>query len=201
MFSPMLGLCLATIVLGLSPGPAVFATVGRALGTDMKSVYLFILGIILGDLAFSLIAMLGLAALAAAWTPLFVVLKIVGGGYLVYLGVMSLKRSKKPELKMEYKERGWKLVTSGFFLTASNPKDLLFFIGFLPAFVDLKHPQFMQMFVASWVIVFSFLATLSFYALAANGARRWFQNENSIRILHGVAGVLMICAGVFVIVF
>jgi threonine/homoserine/homoserine lactone efflux protein len=199
MFNSMAGLFVATVVLGLSPGPAVFATVGRSLGTNIRSVGLFISGIVLGDLLFSMIAMLGLAGLAAAYAPLFATLKIAGGGYLVWLGAQSLRRSGRPGLKLEYDERGWQPVASGLMLTASNPKDLLFFVGFLPAFVNLKTPHWSEMIAASCVIVVAFLMTLSLYALAASRAREAFRNEKSIRALHAVAGLLMIGAGLFVV--
>ncbi len=193
-------LAVATIILGLSPGPAVFATIGRALNLGLRSTYLFIAGIIAGDLLFSLMAMLGLAVLAQKFAVLFIALKIIGGGYLVYLGIQSWRASSKIDVSVAVKENGWKLVTSGFLLTASNPKDLLFFVGFLPLFVDLKDGSFGEFFTASVVIVLSFLATLSFYAIAAHAVRGWFKNEKPVRILNKIAGTLMIGAG-FVVIF
>jgi threonine/homoserine/homoserine lactone efflux protein len=84
-------------------------------------------------------------------------------------------------------------------LTASNPKDLLFFVGFLPVFLDLQDPDPFEIFIASIVIVISFLATLSFYAVLASHARQWFKSKKSIIFLHRIAGTLMIGAGLFVI--
>ncbi|MCB1650876.1 MAG: LysE family translocator [Alphaproteobacteria bacterium] len=197
----MIALAIATVLLGLSPGPAVFATISRALALGLRPTYLFILGITLGDLCFSLLAMFGLAALAATYTGLFWGLKIIGGGYLVYLGMQNLRIAKKPDFSLSFKEKGWKLVTSGFLLTASNPKDLLFFVGFLPLFVDLEHPNIANIIIASCVIVASFLGTLSFYAILANSARQWFKSERAIHMLHIAAGILMIGAGAAVIFF
>ena len=196
--SAMLGLFVATAILGLSPGPAVFATIGRSLGQGQKPVFLFIIGIILGDLVFSLMAMLGLAALAATYGSIFTAVKIIGGLYLMYLGVQSWRDSNKAKIKTAYDEQGWKLVTSGFLLTASNPKDLLFFVGFLPAFMDLKAATFTDMFTASVIIVAAFIITLSFYALLAAQVRKKFSNERSIRLLHKIAGVMLVGVGIMV---
>jgi len=194
------GLAISTIILGLSPGPAVFATIGRSFALGLRPAYLFILGITLGDLLFSSLAMLGLAALAATYTPLFLALKIIGGGYLIFLGFQSWRDSGKSDLKLSFHEKGWSLIASGFLLTASNPKDLLFFVGFLPLFVDLKHPDGKEIILASCVIVAAFLTTLSFYAVLASHARKWFESSAAIRRLHQVAGVLMTIAGIAVIV-
>jgi threonine/homoserine/homoserine lactone efflux protein len=196
----MMALALATMALGLSPGPAVFATIGRSLALGLSPTYLFIFGIILGDLLFSLMAMLGLAAVAGTNTSLFLLLKIIGSCYLIFLGIQSWLDSRTPSFSQTSKESGWKLVISGFVLTASNPKDLLFFVGLLPLFVDLKSPDLWKILLASCVIVASFLVTLSFYAVLANSARKWFESNVTIRRVHQIVGVLLIAAGVTVIV-
>jgi threonine/homoserine/homoserine lactone efflux protein len=195
----IVGLAVSAIILGLSPGPAVFATVGRSFALGLRSAYLFILGIVLGDLLFSLMAMLGLAALASTYTPLFLLLKIIGGCYLIVLGVQSLRDSKTPDLKTPAQEKGRNLIASGFLLTASNPKDLLFFVGFLPIFVDLKSPGTWQIVLASCVIVVSFLVTLSFYAVLAHSVRNLFESSVAIRRFRQVAGILMLAAGIAVL--
>jgi threonine/homoserine/homoserine lactone efflux protein len=192
-------LAIATIILGLSPGPAVFATIGRSLSTGLGATYLFITGIILGDLLFSLMAMLGLAALATHYAGLFTTLKILGGGYLIYLGFLSFKTAQQSNTIQTYTETGVKLIASGFLLTASNPKDLLFFVGFLPLFMDLKNAGIAEMSIASIVICLSFILTLSFYALVANSVRAWFKSGRAVVWLHRVAGVLMLGVGVGVI--
>lgn len=194
-------LALATVILGLSPGPAVFATIGRSLSLRLGQTYLFITGIILGDIFFSLLAMSGLSALAIHYAPVFVALKIIGGGYLIYLGIQSLADTKYSELSMNFTEKGSCLVASGFLLTASNPKDLLFFVGFLPLFIDLKISSVGQMMLASGVIALAFTVTLSFYVLVASYARALFKSGDTVLWLHRITGILMIGVGVSVIFF
>ncbi len=196
----ILGLALATIILGLSPGPAVFATIGRALGMSLSRVYIFILGIVVGDAVFALLAMAGLAALAQQYTAIFTALKLIGGGYLIYLGVMSWKSSVQPRFDAVTHESAVRLFTSGFILTSGNPKDLLFFVGFLPLFIDLQTATFAQMAVAALVIVVAFAATLSVYALGATWVKQWFRNPQAMIWLNCVAGVMMIGVGIAVII-
>ncbi|MFH1158834.1 MAG: LysE family translocator [Pseudomonadota bacterium] len=194
-------LALATVILGLSPGPAVFATIGRSLSLRPGQTYLFITGIILGDILFSLLAMSGLSALAVHYAPVFVALKIMGGGYLIYLGIQGLADSKHSELSMNFTEKGAGLVASGFLLTASNPKDLLFFVGFLPLFIDLKTSGVGQMMLASGVIAIAFTVTLSFYVLVASYVRVSFKSGDTVLWLHRSAGILMMGVGAGVIFF
>ncbi len=194
----LITLALATAILGLSPGPAVFATIGRSLSLKLSATYLFICGIVIGDLVFALLAMLGLAAIAAQYTVIFLLLKIIGGAYLIYLGYQSWRSKKTKSIKTNYTESGTKLISSGFLLTASNPKDLLFFISFLPAFMDLENTSLIEMTAASIVITITFFITLSVYALSANAARQIFKKPNAILYLNRISGTLLILVGLIV---
>lgn len=196
----LFALAFATALLGLSPGPAVFATIGRALSLGLGSTYLFVIGIVAGDLVFALLAMFGLAVIASHYTIIFLILKIAGGSYLLYLGLKSWKSAKAKAFEKDFNEAGWKLVSSGFLLTASNPKDLLFFIGFLPAFMDLERSTITDFLTASIVIAVTFFATLSFYAISANRMRKLFKNPKAIMYLNRIAGVMLIAVGILVMV-
>lgn len=199
MLLTMFNLAIATAILGFSPGPAVFATIGRALSQGLAPTYLFILGIILGDLFFAFLAMVGLAALAAEYTILFTALKILGGCYMIYLGIKSWKQAKSMALQTQFDENKWQLVTSGFLLTASNPKDLLFFVSFLPAFLKLESITLGEIFVASVVITITFLLTLSFYAVMAHNIRNIFADGKNITLLNRIAGMMLVVVGIIIL--
>ena len=130
----IIGLSLAMMVLAASPGPGVFATVARSLASGFRPALAVICGIVLGDIIFLLLATFGLSVIAQALGDLFLVVKICGGAYLVFLGVKLWV--KKPELvSSKYEKRtglGWGNFTSGLVITLSNPKVILFYCGFLP---------------------------------------------------------------------
>lgn len=197
-----IGLVVATAVLGLSPGPAVFATLARAMCLPFKRVFIFISGIVLADFIFAMLAMCGVALLVSQHAEYFLILKYGGGLYLLYLGGRSLlsKASAKNIQKMK-EENGWKLFTSGFLLTAGNPKDLLFFVSFLPAFIDLETADTQQMAIAAALIVITFIATLSFYAGLVSWAGKLLQNPRIISWLDNIAGLILIGVGLMVIFF
>lgn len=197
----MLGLVTATALLGLSPGPAVFATIARAINLGLAQTYLFIAGIVVADFVFAMLAMLGLATLISQYEPAFIALKIAGGLYLLYLGWKAWRsagQSRKDQAVPP--ERGWQLFVSGFLLTASNPKDLLFFVSFLPAFVNLESPTLGSLVLPAALIVVTFIGTLSVYALGAYKVRAWLSNDKSVFWLNRIAAVTMAGVGVAVLV-
>ncbi len=197
--SSLFALAFATAILGISPGPAVFATIGRALSLNLKETYIFIIGIVIGDLTFALMAMLGLAAIANNFTFIFLALKVIGGSYLIYLGYKSWITAKIKEIKGKSEESRWKLLSSGFLLTASNPKDLIFFISFLPAFMNLKDATIIDIATASMVIAITFFLTLSAYAILADRARNLFSDKIAMTYLNRGAGIMLATVGLLVI--
>lgn len=196
----MIGLVIATAILGLSPGPAVFATIARAINLGLGRTYLFIAGIVVADFVFALLAMLGLATLISQYEPAFIALKIGGGLYLIYLGYKAWRSSAAMRQQASAApEKGWKIFLSGFLLTASNPKDLLFFVSFLPAFVDLKQITPETLILPALLIVLTFIGTLSVYALGAFKVREWLKNEKSVLWLNRLAAVTMTLVGIAVL--
>ncbi len=118
---------------------------------------------------------------------------------MIYLGITNLKQAKTRKIRDKFSEKGWKLYLSGFLLTSSNPKDLLFFIAFLPAFMDLENTALADMIIASIVIAVTFFLTLSFYALLADRMRRIFKSEKALTLLNRIAGVLLIIVGILIL--
>ncbi len=191
-------LMLAVLAVGLLPGPAVFAIVSLTLTRGLAPAFLFILGIITGDAVFAWVVMAGLAGLATTWPFVFMALKGIGGAYLIFLGVQSWRKTSGPTMRAQRSEKGLALMGSGFVLTASNPKDLLFFGGFLPLFVDLSRADGGDIALAVGIIVGVFFLTASFYALCAHAARRFFANPTALLWLQRGAGLVLVGLGLTV---
>ena len=200
----IVGLVVATAILGLSPGPAVFATLARALRLSLSRTAFFIAGIVLADFVFAMLAMLGLAVLVSKYHLAFMILSCFGGGYLLYLGMMAIAASFRGGgggmFQQEVPdERRFPLLCSGFLLTASNPKDLLFFISFLPAFIDLSRAGAADVALAAFLIMVTFTGTLTFYALIARRASTYLETYAIGHWLDRLAGVLLIVVGLLVL--
>ena len=136
---PQLGLYVAaSLALILTPGQDMIYVISRSLAQGRAAGVYSALGVILGILVHTALAALGVGAILQASEALFLVLKLVGAAYLVYLGLrMVLTRS--PELGTGVASpplRPASLVWQGLLSNVSNPKIVLFFFAFLPQFVD-----------------------------------------------------------------
>ena len=157
---------LAAIGLSLTPGPngLLALTHGALHGT--KKTLATIVG---GSLGFGLIiglSMFGIGALLATWAGLLVIMKWLGGAYLVWLGI-QLIRSEPIDIsrsKNVGSGRFRTLFRQGFISAVSNPKGILFFVAFLPQFVNPQESlftQFLLMAITFMVIEFVYEFTVA----------------------------------------
>lgn len=139
----LLALAAAMTLLAATPSISVLAVTSRAAAFGLTHGAAVSLGIVLGDLLFILIALLGMALLAERLEPAFALLQIAGAAYLLWLGFRLLRPSPAPTARAAHTvtpPRSESLVASalsGLLLTLADQKALLFYLGFLPAFVDL----------------------------------------------------------------
>lgn len=128
----------ASLVLALTPGPAVVYIVARTVAQGRASGIASVLGVALGNLANAVGAALGLAALFAMSAAAFTVVKWAGAAYLVYLGI-QLWRAAPPADDAQVRPARQplsRLFRDGFVVALLNPKTTLFFAAFLPQFLD-----------------------------------------------------------------
>jgi threonine/homoserine/homoserine lactone efflux protein len=192
-----LTIAIAIFVFGLTPGPGVFAIVARALALGFRPTLIFILGIITGDLVYLVLAALGLSVIASQYAAAFALLKIAGGLYLVYLGVQTWRSAKNADTGLAPVAEGGRArgYLSGFSVTMGNPKVVVFYVAFLPAFVDLGTLTMPDLIAVAVVVTASLLASLLVYAAMAARARIFFKSVRAVRNLRRGAGALMVGAG------
>lgn len=190
-------IAIAIFVFGLTPGPGVFAIVARALALGFRPTLIFIMGIITGDLVYLVLAALGLSVIATQYAEAFSVLKIIGGLYLIYLGIQTWRSAKHADTGLapvpeSSRARGY---LSGLSVTMGNPKVVVFYVAFLPAFVDLGALTLPDLLAVSSVVIISLLASLLVYAGLAARARAFFRSARAVKNLRRGAGGLMVGAG------
>jgi threonine/homoserine/homoserine lactone efflux protein len=196
----LLAFTIAYIVAVLVPGPGVAAIVGRALGGGFWSAVPMILGILVGDLLYLVFAIFGLAAIAALFGPLFIIIRFASAAYLLYIAwkFWSAKPGKE-QLGPRAKEPWLRTFVSGFALTLSNPKTIAFYLALLPTVVPLNRPITALGFAELVVIVSVILiASGCGYAWLAAWAREVFVSPRAVRNLNRTAGVIMASAAAFV---
>jgi len=186
----------AMFLLAITPGPGVFATVARALASGFAHASVVVLGIVIGDLVFLLLAIYGLAAAAGLLGGLFALVKYLGAGYLLWLGLKLWRSEDVAASATPVEESSWSAnLTSGLLITLGNPKVILFYLGFLPAFVDLATLNAGDVVIIAGVVSLVLGATMLGYAYAASRARRLFESRETKRMLNRTAGSVMIATG------
>ncbi|MDG3578565.1 LysE family translocator [Rhizobium sp. YJ-22] len=188
----------ASAVLLAIPGPTILLVISYALGHGRKSASATVAGVALGDFTAMTASMLGLGALLAASAALFTVLKWIGAAYLIYLGVKLWRAPVADRTVAEEEapvERPLRIFLHTYVVTALNPKSILFFVAFLPQFLDLARPLLPQMMI--FETTFLILATLNAatYALMASMARKTIRRPAVQRAVNRTGGTLMIGAG------
>ncbi len=189
------------IILAATPGPGVFGSMAKAVAEGFKTSLVFIAGLVLGDIIFLALALLGLSAIAKMLGELFLVIKIVGGLYLVYLGVKMFRNNRiSTGAASKNKINNWQTCISGLFLTLGNPKPILFYASVLPTIInfnDVKFTDALFMMALIALVSFSVLGTYSY--LASLSHKIEMSGKMQIRI-NQAAGFIMIVVGIFVII-
>jgi threonine/homoserine/homoserine lactone efflux protein len=159
----------ASLILAVTPGPGVIYIVTRTLGQGRKAGFASIGGIALGDLGNATAASVGLAALLSASATAFVIVKLAGAAYLIFLGVKALwARSAAPVMVNRRRESPARLFRDGFLVALLNPKTALFFAALLPQFIDPGASPLWQSLVLSCVFVAIAVCTDTLYMLMAS---------------------------------
>lgn len=186
----------AMFLLAITPGPGVFATVARALASGFLHASVVVAGIVAGDLVFLLFAILGLAAVAELMGEFFALVKFAGAVYLVWLGIGLWRNRVVGTEATPIEEISWSSnFLSGLFITLGNPKVILFYLGFLPAFVDLTTLSTTDVVMIAAVVSLVLGLTMLGYAYAASSARQLFRSPGARQLLNRTSGGVMIATG------
>lgn len=127
----------AAVALLVVPGPSVLYVVARGIDQGRPAALVSVLGIGLGAMVHVAAAAVGLSALLVSSATAFASVKYLGAAYLIYLGIRTLLDRSDPVGPARTTRRPLRrLFTGGFVVEALNPKTALFFLAFLPQFVD-----------------------------------------------------------------
>jgi threonine/homoserine/homoserine lactone efflux protein len=184
---------LAALVLLLTPGPAVLFIVTRSLQHGRAAGLLSTLGVFCGGLVHVLAAVLGLSILLASSALAFNAVRLLGAAYLIYLGWKSLRSPAQALAGAPAPAKSpARLFVDGFMVNLLNPKTAIFFLAFLPQFVDPRGgaPQ-AQLGALGFLFVGMGLCTDGLYALTAATVRaRLVRNPAVLRHRHRVSAAM-----------
>lgn len=196
-FEHWLAFTAATAVLLIIPGPTVLLVVSYALGRGWRTAFPMAVGVALGDFTAMTLSLLGVGALLSASATVFTMLKWIGAGYLIWLGIKLWRAGTKFEARPRTDAvPAARMLLHAWLVTALNPKGITFFVAFLPQFIDREAD-----FVTQMVVLEATFLTLAFanalgYALVAARAGQLVRNPQTIRVVNRVGGTCLIGAGV-----
>jgi threonine/homoserine/homoserine lactone efflux protein len=189
----------AALVLLLVPGPAVLYIVARSIQHGRRAGLVSVVGIHVGTLVHIAAATLGLSALVLSSAVAFTAVKIAGAVYLIGLGLWTLFSSRaEPEVALGGERNLRRAFAQGILVNVLNPKTALFFVAFLPQFVDPEapHPAVQIAFLG---VLFALLGLItdSIWALAAGTAGGMLRRSRRfVRTQPYVTGTVYIGLGV-----
>lgn len=166
----------ASLMLNIAPGPDMLYVASRSAGQGAKAGVVSSLGIFVGCFVHILAAMFGLSALLAQSAMAFEMLKWAGALYLIYIGIQSI-RSKGAQFQVQNADNRiplWMLFRQGFITNVLNPKVAIFFLAFLPQFIQPEqgNVSLQILFLGLW-FDFSGTATLVLVALMFGRLGDW----------------------------
>ncbi|QKF81733.1 LysE family translocator [Halarcobacter ebronensis] len=186
------------IIATATPGPAVFLAIRNGAFYGFRKSLLGILGNISAMFTMASISAAGLGTLLLSSSYLFFIIKILGGFYLIYLGIKAIRSNSfiNRQNDIFQNKKGIELFKEAYFVGVSNPKAIVFYTALFPQFLDLEKSIFGQFLVLSGTFLFFSFLFLSLYSALASNIKVYLLKQEVIKWFNRVLGSLFIGFGV-----
>lgn len=188
---------IALAIFAGSPGPGVFATIAQAISKGAGPAFALLTGLIIADIIYLVAAAAGLGVIAKEFHEVFTVVRWAGAAYLIWLGWNCWKTPAEPSDEIQKRAKA-KSFLAGFSISLSNPKVIVFYLAFLPTFVDLGTITTGDVAILASITAGLSYVVLGAYIYAARRVSHSFEKPRVRRRFDQVSGSLLIGAGVFV---
>lgn len=191
---------LAAFMLNITPGNDMLYVITRSTSQGVNAGIVSSLGIMGGCMVHIVAAVVGLSAIIAQSAIAFNIIKYAGAAYLIYLGIRSLMSKRKSfhissqEQQLSYKKLFWQ----GVVTNVLNPKVALFFLAFLPQFIDMKSTDihWQILFLGTWFNVSGTLVNIAVSLLFGKIAK-WLSNSPRFVLWQErITGAVLIALGI-----
>lgn len=188
-------------VLLVIPGPTILTVISYSLTQGRRAAIPLVAAVALGDSTALTLSLLGLGSALAASAVAFTAIKTLGGAYLVWLGVRmigaGLSKGTVESAAPSPRIPRHRLFLNTYAVTATNPKGIIFYMAFLPQFLDTTSPPAGQLFVLAATFVTLAIVNATLYVTFASGAARLLTSEGAGRAFNLGGGALLSAAGVW----
>ncbi len=196
----LLTFAVALTIAVASPGPGVAAVVARALSTGFRRTLPIIGGLILGDIIYISAAIGGLAALAATFGEVFVIIRFLGAAYLIFLAIrLWLSRPEQEPAAARPRGSAAHVFLAGLSITLGNPKVMVFYLALLPALIDLRTVGLAEYLAMIGIVAVVLTVVIGAYAALAGRARTFLATPRRRKVLDRIAGSFMAGAAAAII--
>ena len=181
----------------LIPGPPILLVISYSLIRGRKAVFALLLGVGLGDIVAMILSFIGVGLLLQTVTIAFQFLKWIGAAYLILLGIkMWRSASESMELSAITDNKVWHaIMANAFVITALNPKSIVFFLAFLPQFINSEKPFITQSLILGSTFLILAIISVLFYSMLASFTGQQMQLSLIHRWTNRIGGSLLIGAG------
>ena len=191
----------ATVALAsiVSPGPASLLAISNSVTLGCKKVVFSSFGNITGLFVVSSFTMAGLGTLLKTSPLLFFILKLIGAGYLILLGIRQWKPNTnifvQTSVPLVRASRNKKLFIQGFTLAVTNPKGILFFTAVFPQFLNSENSLALQFSILTGTFMVISFCSLMCYAFLARSTSNWFSIGRRVNWFNRLSGGIFILLG------
>ena len=188
---------LVTTTFLLIPGPTLLLVISYSLFRGRSTILALVFGVGLGDMTAIILSFLGVGMLLQTVAPAFYFLKWLGAAYLIWLGIKMWRSASKPvEISKQAKNRDWwEIFRNAYVTTALNPKSIVFFLAFMPQFMEPDLPFISQALVLGGTFFVLAIMSVVSYALVASYAGQQLSLPSFQRWTQRLGGGLLIGAG------
>ena len=193
--------CIAAVIIVLAPGPSVLFVLARAIAWGRATAIATVVGNVTGAFSLSVMVAVGLGPILQRSELAFIAVQVLGGFYLVYLGIVAIKHSQIHASDMtnqgDVRPSKWKSMREGFWVGALNPKGMVFFAAILPQFVDREAGKVTSQLILMGAI-FAVIALFSdgTWGILAGTIRNWLATEiKRLVFMRMTGGIVMIILG------
>lgn len=190
---------IAGLLLNITPGVDMLYILTNTFNKGFKAGIVATLGISAGCLFHVFLAVIGLSAILQSSPTAFLIIKYLGAIYLVYFGLtMLLKKDKKLNIDKEVHEKSYKnTFTKGVLINALNPKVAIFFITFLPQFVDIhsESKSFTLLILGLVFIFFGTIVNIIIAYFALKGSSKLSLNKLFRKLINKIVGIVFVGFG------
>ena len=191
---------IASLLLNLTPGNDMIYVASRSISQGSKSGIVSALGVFIGCFVHIIAAVFGLSIIIMKSVFLFQMIKFIGAGYLIYLGIKALvsKSNLNPEVERLPAVSKWQLFKQGIITNVLNPKVALFFLSFLPQFIHIGTPLYkLQLFSLGLWFDLQGTLILIIVALLIGRTRNFIKNNQKFwKVQEKITGVILIGLGI-----